>query len=592
MNNKGIFDQFKLQYKDLVNTLDDELQNALENNDSFEGVWNAIFNYDGTAKEELQAAMDDLFNSFALTYTSEEHKKIMETVIAYQTRLIDEQIDNLTKQKEALSAVNEEHKKELALMKAQEALENAKKEKKMVYRAGVGFVYEADEEAIAEAQENLDNLQVEKQEEILQREIEALELQKEILEYLPNIETIEAQQEIYNAWATKIEETGGIIDGVPGVISAITDDFSSTMRIAVDELRKMSQDNIEEQNDTNSADVATAYEEYQRAIGELANYEEGTFAYNKQLEKANSKFDALNSAVKTAQSNGVSYDSQAAIDDILSNGKQKASDVIVSTNGKQTSDKQVQDMKFSTAAGNDITEGDRDKYFGKDKYTHLKFPYSQDANGNYYIDTETPSEWGFIDKKGFHPEWMSLSDYNKDSTYMKNSVTSFTAANLASLPLYTLIANDYGQNRYAFVGSGDAGRQLYWLSRADGSQTAGRMATGTYDLQGNGWAGLINEFGTEGIVTPQGTFTALPSHTGIVPADITKNVWELGEVAPQLIARLGSLKNPGSVSGQKGDTYNDTTHIDAVNVYPTKDYDMDKLLAEAKAKARITKHNN
>jgi hypothetical protein len=44
------------------------------------------------------------------------------------------------------------------------------------------------------------------------------------------------------------------------------------------------------------------------------------------------------------------------------------------------------------------------------------------------------------------------------------------------------------------------------------------------------WAG-----GTEAIVTPNGTITALPSHTGIVPADLTRNLYKLGEVAPNLI---------------------------------------------------------
>jgi hypothetical protein len=49
---------------------------------------------------------------------------------------------------------------------------------------------------------------------------------------------------------------------------------------------------------------------------------------------------------------------------------------------------------------------------------------------------------------------------------------------------------------------------------------------------------LINEpyaGGTETIVTPSGTITALPSHTGIVPADLTRSLYQLGEVAPNLI---------------------------------------------------------
>ena len=44
--------------------------------------------------------------------------------------------------------------------------------------------------------------------------------------------------------------------------------------------------------------------------------------------------------------------------------------------------------------------------------------------------------------------------------------------------------------------------------------------TGTLDLIPS----LINERGTEAIITPSGTITALPTHTGIVPADITRNL--------------------------------------------------------------------
>lgn len=47
-----------------------------------------------------------------------------------------EQIENLNQQKEALGKINDERKKEIELIKAKDALENAKKEKVRVYRAG------------------------------------------------------------------------------------------------------------------------------------------------------------------------------------------------------------------------------------------------------------------------------------------------------------------------------------------------------------------------------------------------------------------------------------------------------------------------
>lgn len=105
---------------------------------------------------------------------------------------------------------------------------------------------------------------------------------------------------------------------------------------------------------------------------------------------------------------------------------------------------------------------------------------------------------------------------------------------------------------------------------------------------------LLNELGTEAVITPGGTLTALPSKTGIVPADITRNVWALGEVAPTLVARLNSLTQKIPAGNYGNTTYEEGQYFDnfTMNVYPTKDYDMDKLLMEARAKIRLTKHNN
>ena len=59
---------------------------------------------------------------------------------------------------------------------------------------------------------------------------------------------------------------------------------------------------------------------------------------------------------------------------------------------------------------------------------------------------------------------------------------------------------------------------------------------------------MINELGTEAIITPQGTLTALPSKTGIVPADITENLWELGELAPNFVKLID--RYPEYLSGK------------------------------------------
>lgn len=71
--------------------------------------------------------------------------------------LIDLEIDKLNKEKEQMMKQNTELEKRLALEKAILALEKAKYQKnKLVYHEGLGFVYEADQNAIRDAQEELD----------------------------------------------------------------------------------------------------------------------------------------------------------------------------------------------------------------------------------------------------------------------------------------------------------------------------------------------------------------------------------------------------------------------------------------------------
>lgn len=70
----------------------------------------------------------------------------------------DSQIESINEQKEALTKANEEIEQQLALEKAQYELEKAKSQKTTkIYREGQGFVYEADQDVIRDAQEELDN---------------------------------------------------------------------------------------------------------------------------------------------------------------------------------------------------------------------------------------------------------------------------------------------------------------------------------------------------------------------------------------------------------------------------------------------------
>mgnify|MGYP002518524244 CR=1 FL=1 len=72
--------------------------------------------------------------------------------------------------------INEERKESLELQKAQAELDKARNQKtRMVLRKGVGWVYETDEDAIREAEENLSDLEYDSKVDKLEEEKEALE---------------------------------------------------------------------------------------------------------------------------------------------------------------------------------------------------------------------------------------------------------------------------------------------------------------------------------------------------------------------------------------------------------------------------------
>lgn len=303
---------------------------------------------------DLRSALEQYIQLQEVQKYNEALDKSMQAVVKSN----EKQIENLTQQKEALGSINDERKKELEYIKAKDALENARKEKKRVYRAGVGWAYESDDNAIAEASEKIESLDVEKQQNLLQIQIDALEQQNTILENLPNEKELKELKQVLK-------------------------DLTGSMTI-------------------NSEVVSTLVDMY---------------------NNPNYKFNA------------------------------------------------------------------------KD-----------------YIDN-----------------------------YLKNRKPN---------------------------------------------------AVGNISFSGGG--ALINELGTEAVITPGGTLTALPSKTGIVPADITRNVWALGEVAPTLVAQLGSLtqKMPSGNAGNT--TYEEGQYFDnfTMNVYPAKGDDFNKILEQARAQMRLTRHNN
>lgn len=505
---------------------------------------------------------------------------------------LTQEIENLNEQKDALSNVNDERQRELDLIKAKEALENARKEKKRVYRAGLGFVMESDEEAISAAQENLDKLNVEKQQEDIQYQIEQLESLKSILENLDEEKQKEANkkalQEYFggknpldltnsdmvsklvkgyaenrisiNTGTGEIKDADGNvignIDGLKGAEDLKNEQASSAKTALVGG------------KDAEGKDVTGAFEDFKNAkegFEKISSNSDkiGTKEYRTAAENYRNAKKDLETKLSEAKSAGVDEETVEEGGDLLKSYQEPAA---------------IDWKRLDNLSNPNAIEGRLVK-----KGTH-----------HVILNTKSPVSSKDVDHEFGDNSASMIKKYNPtDETWGEWEMlggSSFTA-----LPDYTIIMNQKGDDTYAWIKNGT----LYWLRGVGANAPAqedgtwgGDWATGTTSAPEG--LSLINELGTEAVITPGGTLTALPSKTGIVPADITRNVWALGEVAPTLVAQLGSLTQK-TLSGNAGNTtYEEGQYFDnfTMNVYPAKGDDFNKILEQARAQMRLTRHNN
>lgn len=98
-------------------------------------------------------------------------------------KALEEQIAALEKQNDEIDKQQEMEEKLLAVEEAKLKLQNAQQQKTLqVYREGQGFVWEADPDAIKEAQEELEDAQKDLNEQIKDDQLEQLEEEKEAIE--------------------------------------------------------------------------------------------------------------------------------------------------------------------------------------------------------------------------------------------------------------------------------------------------------------------------------------------------------------------------------------------------------------------------
>lgn len=210
--------QYKQDLQDAENAISDCKQ---ENNEWYQSMLEMPLETLEEANNQLQDTLDNLndlkdkYDSVISAVTASIDDKIesIQEAQSEEQDYYDSLIENANEELEALQKTNDERQKAYELQQAQYELEKAQNQKtNRVYREGQGFVYEADTDAINEAQDKLDTLAYDAIINTKEEEIDALEDSKEeaLNSYDEQIEKLETIKEQWENIASSITEAANI----------------------------------------------------------------------------------------------------------------------------------------------------------------------------------------------------------------------------------------------------------------------------------------------------------------------------------------------------------------------------------------------
>lgn len=584
-------------FKDVANQYftGDTLKQIM-NYSNFEGAESIMMRPEN--KQALQR-----FGEIVATSTGiiDQQERARNTLIEAENKSLEKQIDNLQSIKDSIGDINKQREKELNLIKARDALENAKKEKKLVYRAGIGFVATSDSSAIQEAQKKVDDLQNQQTQEDLQYQIDQLNQQKAILEAIkndPNMESLKNTAEIIKD--ELMQKTPG---GILGLLKNLDPEtFSDNVRDGI--VKSITEKTLAVGQDTyrnTKFSLDTLLQDY-KDFYDTKNYEGSGQSVQSILEDpSNIYFSRVSNSIKEKQSAIESKKKE------LDNLKEKYfsgdnKSLLGSYGGAIENIQNYYKEKYGTDDYQDVSK----LKFNKEGILLDLENASGDYHENYFTmvkyTNEAVSDDSFTDNK--HRKYKKSPGKSWES--LGKSWNDIVENDLLQPGDFVLV--DLKGNKLAYVG---VDKKLYWVqTKKPKDQSYGgygdvndttkgnnpdidysnMRAKGDYNYQGGNV--LINELGTEAIVTPQGTLTSLPSHSGIVPADLTKNLFALGEIAPNLIA---TLRNQMPNVSKSNSTSNDnSTNIGTVYATFNADsgFDMNRFMIDLRSAAGNTRHNN
>ena len=546
---------------------------------SYQDAWDYIqtqivgYAEDGTAilsseGQEVFNAIKSTFEEYGISVTADKTSAQFKSAIQYQSSLLDDQINNLTEQKEALQSITSQREYENKLIEAKLKLENASKEKKRVYRAGVGWVYEADQSSIKEAQENLESVETEKTVSSLETQIADLQAQKEELNNI--------YDEINNAnlaanLKALVEDSEGVQSGIDGLIEWMKDGVNGTTKTGAE---------------VADSKLVTSAEDKKKALSDMETaWDTLLKADPSDIDDYNTKLKDFTTKAATAQNAGVT---EAQIGDWATgtfNGKSGMSAWDVLEKGYSALEKhEAKQLSLKDSSGS---------YKGTVTYESFSsglsglFKQLQKGKGTIW-DSNGKIVWENGKTNDYRYEvgdYSSLPDYVAGLKSNEINPEGFTFSN-----------GKTGSDGFATYYSNSAFYKVTSTNAKDGNavESLAKAATGSLGLPGG--LSLVNELGTEAIVTPSGTITSLPSATGVVPADVTRNLWELGEVAPSLLKTMQASVSSDTIGESLLSSImsDESTNINTINMSVNADstFDANKFLNSVKSRIALTRNSS
>lgn len=601
--------------------LSDEIKERIKKAGSYSDIVD-IFATD-EMKKYNDAFKEYVTSMYPITDLLDTQAKILEE---YGKYTLETEISNLESVRDSLDDVNKQREKELELIKAKEALENASKEKKRVYRAGVGFVYTTDQEAVKSAQDKVDELERQRDKDNIQYQIDSLQQQKEILENIENNKQLESLIDT----AEKILDGDGSSGGIAGIITAVN---SITSKEFAETIKEQIKAGITEATQkTNEEAKENAKTDYQTAINEAKAFQQGQVftGYNENgvaqfrdmTDEEKKEFGGQTPAEIAKHPNSPYYAAAKQREEDYIKKVIDARQKFTNLGGEVSSKDPFQnenDGKMFTSKGNrrvKITGEDGNiaafkigGYFDWEKNTE-QFNTSDRIGGAKVLRYAKQNPDGTFEqmKKFDDAENMTIKEAI-DSLEGPAAIMNLDGKNYimykgADGKTYEMSAWDFAQKRWEKPGYA-AGYSSIWNTE-ESSYTRGRNEIKAPDLinmfiQGSSYASgtlsapggrsLINENGLESIITPSGTITSLPAKSGIIPADLTRNLWALGKVAPNLIARLGGNNLQTNNSNSVTDNSINISNLDAT-FYTEEGFDGEAFLRDLKSQVILTSNNH